>query len=71
MAISLDSEVRAAFFQRWMKVWKLKELLNKLDDEYELYPNRVGGLAVVEAGSGKFVGYVDFSAEELVMVESK
>jgi len=61
MGIDIDTEVTAGFFLRWMSVKKMKDILEGLDDNYFLYPSRVGNLAVLQ--NDEMIGYIDFNSE--------
>ena len=61
MAIDIDTEVTAGFFLRWMSVKRMKDILEQLDDNYFLYPSRVGNLAVLR--ESEMIGIIDFNSE--------
>jgi len=62
MAIDINTLVEAGFFLRWMTVKRLREILEQLDDNNIVIPNRVGNLAVTN-DKDQMVGYIDFPGE--------
>ena len=69
MAINTHSEIKAEFFERWMTVKKLKEILKDMPDEWEIAPNKVGNLSVYSSKEfiySTFKGYIDFNEEIFV-----
>lgn len=60
--IDIDVEVSALFFRRWLTVAQLKQILDQLDDDDVIYPNRVGNLSVCDSEGGQ-TGYIDFQEE--------
>jgi len=67
MAIDTSCEVQAAFFKRWMTVGRMREILEEIESDAELYPNRVGNLAVKRGYES--IGYIDFYSEMFVPLE--
>jgi hypothetical protein len=45
---------------RCVTVQHLKELLSQIPDHFELIPNRVGNLSIVDPAFLTFVGIIDF-----------
>lgn len=59
--IDTDVKVRAGFFRRWLTVKQMKEILDQMEDDDVITPNRVGNLSVVR--DKRMIGYIDFQAE--------
>ncbi len=60
--IDTDVEVVAVFFRRWLTVEQMKQILDQLDDDDIVVPNRVGNLSVCDSEGGQ-TGYIDFAVE--------
>ncbi|MCK4821195.1 hypothetical protein KA005_35850 [bacterium] len=70
MAIDINVEIKAGFFQRWMSVGQMKKCLAQLEDTDILYPSRVGNLAVVRDSDRLImIGYIDFNEEQFESVQ--
>ena len=67
--IDTNVEVEARFFRRWLTVKQMKQILNELDDDDVLFPNRVGNLSVIRDSERRMIGYIDFSEERFEAVE--
>lgn len=62
--IDTSVEVEAVFFRRWLTVKQMKQILDQLDDDDVLYPNRVGNLSVLRDSERRMTGYIDFQTEQ-------
>jgi len=62
MAIDTSDQITAGYFVQWMAVERLGIILDDLQDDDLLYPNRVGNLSVIR--NSEQVGYIDFQAEK-------
>ena len=60
--IDTSHRISAGFFERWMTVAQLRSILDDLQNDDLLYPNRVGNLSVVR--NAEQVGFIDFSDEK-------
>jgi len=60
--IDTNTTVEAKFHLRWMTVRKLKEIMDQLDDDYIVVPNRVGNLSV-RNNDDLAIGFIDFNEE--------
>lgn len=69
MAIDTGVEIEACFFRRYMTVGVMKSLLSGLEDEDRLSPNRVGNLSIFRDRERMLIGFVDFNAEKLDLIE--
>lgn len=49
---------------KYIRVKDLSKLLNQLDPEERLWPNRVGNITIVHSNEMIQLGYVDLSEEE-------
>lgn len=45
--------------EKFVTVAQLREVLSKIPDDFKVGPNRVGNMAVLDAGNN-YVGFVDF-----------
>jgi hypothetical protein len=62
MARNIYNNIDAGFVEKWISVKQLKSILNTLQDDDLLYPNRVGNLSVVREDVQ--IGYIDISDEK-------
>ena len=62
MGINTKHSVQAEFFERYITVGKLKNILNQLEDDWEILPNGVGNLSVFTTKSEP-KGFIDIAEE--------
>jgi len=60
--IDISTTIEARFYLRWMTVSRLKEILDQLDDNAIVVPNRVGNLSVRDSNDVS-TGFIDFNEE--------
>ena len=64
--INTEVEISGSFFEKSILVAQMIALLNKLEDNDILMPNRVGNISVIR--DGDFIGFIDVSFEELDLI---
>lgn len=67
MAINIQVSIDAQFLERWMTAKRLKEILNEVDDNFEVVPNSAGNLMIYDPKEDREVGYIDFHEERFVV----
>lgn len=60
--------IEGGWFEKYMTVSKLIDLLSDIDGNLKIYPNRVGNLSIVNKDDD-FLKYIDFNDEEIYSVD--
>ena len=62
MGVNTKQIIEASFIEKYITVKQMKEILNQLEDEWELLPNSVGNLSIFTAES-ESKGFIDIGEE--------
>ena len=62
MGVNTKQIIEASFIEKYITVKQMKEILNQLEDDWELLPNNVGNLSIFTTES-ESKGFIDIGEE--------